>query len=126
VFVINKADRDGVRETEQDLRRMLELSAVSDWTPPIVSCVAATGERTEDVWSAVGDHRRALEASGRLAERRETRLEEELRQIVLRQLEAQAWARLGEQRYRRLVADVVARKVDPYQAAATLLGEVET
>ena len=125
VFVINKADRDGVRETEQDLRRMLELSAVSDWTPPIVSCVAATGERTEDVWAAINDHRRALETSGRLAERRERRLEEELRQIVLRQLEAQAWARLGERRYRQLVADVVARKVDPYEAAATLIGEGE-
>ena len=123
VFVINKADRDGVRETEMDLRRMLDMSSFTDWTPPIVSCVAATGDRIEDVWAAIQDHRRAIESSGGLAERRERRLEDELRQVVLSQLEAQAWARLGEHRYRELLEGVVSHQIDPYEAAARLIGE---
>ena len=123
VFVINKADRDGVRETEQDLRRMLDMSSLPDWTPPIVSCVAATGDRVGEVWQAVKDHRRSLEVGDGLTRRREKRLEEELRQIVLRQLEAQAWARLGEHRYRELLAGVLARRTDPYEAAAELIGD---
>ena len=123
VFVINKADRDGVRETELDLRRMLDMSTFSDWTPPIVSCVAATGEGVKDVWGAIGDHRRAAESSGLLVQRREKRLEEELRQVVLRQLEERAWNRLGEERYRELLDGVVSHRIDPYAAAATLIGE---
>ena len=44
VFVINKADRPGARETRRDLEQMLDLSAPGDWRPPIVETVAATGE----------------------------------------------------------------------------------
>jgi len=120
VFVINKADRDGVRETEQDLRRMLEMSAPSAWTPPIVSCVAATGSNVEEVWAAIESHRAAQEGDGSLVQRRERRLEEELREIVLRRLEVQAWARLQDDRYQELLADLLERRVDPYTAAAAL------
>ncbi|MHB1854810.1 MAG: methylmalonyl Co-A mutase-associated GTPase MeaB [Acidimicrobiales bacterium] len=120
VFVINKADRDGVRETEQDLRRMLEMSAPSAWTPPIVSCVAATGSNVEEVWAAIESHRAAQEGDGSLVQRRERRLEEELREIVLRRLEVQAWARLKDDRYQELLADLLERRVDPYTAAAAL------
>src|SRR3954453_10573156 len=35
VFVINKADRDGLEETRRDLELMLELSAPRGWQPPI-------------------------------------------------------------------------------------------
>ncbi|MHB1445049.1 MAG: methylmalonyl Co-A mutase-associated GTPase MeaB [Acidimicrobiales bacterium] len=120
VFVINKADRDGVRETEQDLRRMLEMSAPSAWSPPIVACVAATGSNVGEVWSAIESHRAAQEADGSLARRRERRLEEELREIVLRRLEARAWARLEDGRYKELLADLLQRRIDPYSAAAAL------
>jgi len=123
VFVINKADRDGVRETEQDLRRMLEMSAPSAWTPPIVSCVAATGSNVGEVWSAIESHRAAQEADGSLTRRRERRLEEELREIVLRRLEARAWARLEDGRYKELLADLLERRIDPYTAAAALTEE---
>ncbi len=42
VFVINKADRKGVEETERDLMQMLDLSDLPHdaWRPPIVPTVA--------------------------------------------------------------------------------------
>ena len=40
IFVINKADRPGVREARRDLEQMLDLSAPGDWRPPIVETVA--------------------------------------------------------------------------------------
>ena len=43
VFVINKADRQGVAETRRDLERMLDLSELGEWRPPIVTAVATTG-----------------------------------------------------------------------------------
>src|SRR5687768_8877222 len=43
VFVINKADRDGVDETRRDLDTMLDLSELREdqWRPPIVTAVAS-------------------------------------------------------------------------------------
>ncbi|MEA3217927.1 MAG: GTPase, partial [Acidimicrobiia bacterium] len=46
VFVINKSDRAGARETRRDLEQMLDLSQLSaGWRPPIIDTVAtdATG-----------------------------------------------------------------------------------
>jgi LAO/AO transport system kinase len=123
LFVINKADRPGGRETEQDLRRMLEMSQLEDWVPPIVSCVASRGEGVSEVWAAVLDHRRHGEQSGLLEKRRARRLEEELRQIVLRMLEARAWSRLDGPRYRALLADLAERRLDPYTAAEDLIAD---
>src|ERR1041385_5279122 len=64
VFVVNKADRDGVDETVRDLELMLHLAPASEWSPPIVTAVASRGLRTGEVWKAVEDHRAHLERSG--------------------------------------------------------------
>lgn len=124
LFVINKADRPGVRETEQDLRRMLELSQLGGWTPPIVAAVASSGEGVDEVWSAVEEHRAHQEKSGSLAGRRDRRLEEEWREIVLRRLEQRAWSQLPAERYDALLSDLRARRTDPYRAAEELVSEL--
>jgi len=44
LFVVNKADRDGVAETLRDLELMLDLSGHTDWRPKIVTTVATRSE----------------------------------------------------------------------------------
>src|ERR1044071_9172898 len=45
VFVINKADRDGVYATEKELEALLSLSSRTDgWEPPIVKTVATENQ----------------------------------------------------------------------------------
>ena len=62
IFVINKADRAGVGETQRDLEFMLHLSSSPDgWTPPIIRTVATTGEGTDQVWDALARHRAFLD-----------------------------------------------------------------
>jgi LAO/AO transport system kinase len=43
VFVINKADRPGVREARRDLEQMLDLSRPGAWRPEIVDTSAPSG-----------------------------------------------------------------------------------
>ncbi|MGH8980360.1 MAG: ArgK/MeaB family GTPase, partial [Acidimicrobiales bacterium] len=57
VFVVNKADRPGVREARRDLEQMLDLSAPSDWRPPGLATVASTGEGMDELWETVARHR---------------------------------------------------------------------
>jgi LAO/AO transport system kinase len=121
VFVVNKADRPGVADTERDLQLMLEMSAPAEWRPPIVRAVASDGQGTAEVWAAVEEHRRHLEGSGLLAPRRRRRLEDELREIVVRRIEAAAYERWGRAGLDELVGRVEARELDPYSAADLLL-----
>ena len=121
VFVINKADRPGAKETERDLARMLDMSPAADWRPPIVAAVATTGEGAEQVWETIGSHRRHLEESGKLVTRRRRRLEEELREIVVRRLERDAYARCAGPEFERLLKQLGDRRIDPYTAAEALI-----
>jgi LAO/AO transport system kinase len=119
VFVINKADRDGVDAARADLSAMLELSGLPDdaWQPPIVATVAMTGDGVEELWAAVGRHRAILEQTDGIVSRRRQRLREELRQIVARSLESQTFQGIAAEKLDQLIDDLTARRIDPYAAA---------
>jgi LAO/AO transport system kinase len=123
IFVINKADRKGVAETQRDLVQMLELSDLAEtaWHPPIVAAVATTGQGVPEYWSAVLAHRAAIEASGELARRRQFRVGEELREIVARRLEQRARDLTTGERWDQLQLDVAEHRLDPWTAADEML-----
>jgi LAO/AO transport system kinase len=122
LFVVNKADRPGVAELVRDLNHMLDMDQhMGQWRPPIVKAVATTGEGVADVWAAIHDHRAHLEGNGLLAERRARRVADELREIVARRLEQDAFRACSGQAYERLRDDVLDRRVDPWSAAEQIL-----
>ena len=121
VFAINKADRKSLDETRRDLELMLDLSNLGDGRPPIVPTVANRAEGVEALWQAVLDHRAYAEKSGVLEQRRERRLREELRSIVVSRLDARARELSGGAGYDALEADVLCRRLDPWSAADELL-----
>jgi LAO/AO transport system kinase len=123
LFVINKADHPQTAELERDLKFMLELTSWPDgWRPPIVRAVAVTGEGVAEVWDAVNAHRRHLESTGVLDERRSRRAVTELRRILVARLEQGVRSALGEQRYEELLGEVAARRTDPWTAADEIVG----
>ena len=127
VFVINKADRDGVDETRRDLAQMLELSELPHdaWRPPIVPTIGSTGEGVPELWDAVLAHRAYAEASGQLAERRSFRAGEELREIVTNRLRDKAREICTGDRWDQLTDDVVAQVTDPWTAADEMLAGID-
>ena len=122
LFVINKADRSGLEETRRDLEQMLDLSDLGDWRPPIVPTVGPSGEGVDRLWDEIGKHRGYLEETGLLDERRSRRLAEELGEIVVRRLEQRARDACAGPDYDRLYQAVLARELDPWTAADTLVG----
>jgi LAO/AO transport system kinase len=75
VVAVNKADgpheadaRAAARELRGALRMLTPATAV--WTTPVLTCSAQTGAGMDEVWSAVQEHRAALEAAGELERRR--------------------------------------------------------
>ena len=121
IFVINKADRKGVDETRRDLEQMLELSQLGDWRPPIIPTVASQNDGIETFWAAVTEHREHITASGELQKRRQRRLRDELREIIVRRLEIRARDICTGDCWDRLEDGVAARQGDPWGAADEML-----
>ncbi len=122
LFVINKADRPGARETRRDLDQMLDLTQLVDWRPPIVETVASSGEGVDELWSAILDHRAHLVATGALEASRRARLAREFHQILLARVEERLDTLLAGGRFATVVADLSSGAIDPYEAADQLLG----
>ena len=121
IFVINKADRPGVRETRRDLEQMLDLGGERDWRPLIVETVASDGTGTNDLFDALVAHRQYLE-SGPLTEARRTRAEATLNSVLAATLRQRVTDLESGSSYRAQVDDLLAGRTDPYRAADTLLG----
>ncbi len=121
VFVINKADRAGVRDTVRDVEQMLELSALGDWRPPIVKTVASNGEGIAGAWAEIVRHRHYLEESGELEQRRRRRLRDELITRVTQRLVLAARRVSDGTAFEELVDALAARQTDPVAAAQRLI-----
>ena len=121
VFVINKADRPGVRETRRDLEQMLDLARPGTWRPEIIDTTATAGDGVAELWSAVARHRAHLRDSGQLAVRRTDRLAQELRRVLLARTEVRIDELVAGEEFATAVKALAAGELDPYQAADRLL-----
>jgi len=124
VFVINKADRPGARETRRDLELMLDLTELGPWRPPIVETVASTGDGVEELWATVRQHRDHQIAHGSLAVQRRRRMEREFRQILLARLSEQVDQVLNAGGVDDISQAMLDGEVDPYVAADRVLDRV--
>ncbi|HSJ27520.1 MAG TPA: methylmalonyl Co-A mutase-associated GTPase MeaB [Acidimicrobiia bacterium] len=117
VFVVNKSDLPGADSVVRDLTQMLELGMGGSWDPPIVSTSALEERGIDRLWMALESHREHLAGPDGATDRR-ARVELSIRRSLL--------SRLGRQVAEReiptaLVDDVLARRSDPWRAAAELL-----
>lgn len=121
---VNKADgalKDAARRTRLEYERGMRLLRPGEQVP-VLAASALTGEGLEAFWRAVTEHRRALEESGTLAERRAAQAEAWLWAVV----EAELLRRFRDhpdvaEALRSLLPGVRAGQVPPTRAALELL-----
>jgi LAO/AO transport system kinase len=123
IFVINKADREGVYATERELQALLSLAERhDDWMPPIIKTVAIESKGIEELAHAI-EAFRTSQLNGKLnSERRRAiarwRIVELLReQLVARILESQD----ASDRLDSLAEEVATRQRDPYSAVEEII-----
>ena len=120
IFVINKADRAGVRETRRDLDQMLDLGGEHEWRPTILETVATVGTGTEELWEAVITHRSFLQ-DGRFEQHRRTRTRAELDRVLSATVRSRVTGLAHGAAYEAQVDALLAGTTDPYRAAQSLL-----
>jgi LAO/AO transport system kinase len=123
IFVINKADRDGVYATEKELEALLSLTSRSDaWDPPIVKTIATANQGLTALADAIDKFRQTQLSAPASSERRRAiarwRIVELLRERLLAQvLASEASVAMLE----RLADEVATRRRDPYSAVEELI-----
>lgn len=123
IFVINKADRDGVNSTEKELQALLSLAERDDtWQPPIVKTVAIEGAGIEELAMAIESYRdfhlRTKSGVGRRRAIARWRILELLRErLVAQTLESAA----ASEKLDQLAGEVASRKRDPYSAVEEIM-----
>lgn len=76
IFLINKADREGVGQLERALRQMLGLAPPqSAWEVPIVKSVALRGEGIDDLYAALVEHKAFIDGPGGSERAKQRRLD---------------------------------------------------
>ena len=132
IFVINKADREGVERTANDLQMMLEMDRRGGdrdgWKPPILETRAVFNMGIEELLDQISAHSQHLTGRfGALGFRRnEAHVRGELQELVKNRLVEEVLDRLldsGE--FDRAVKAVVDGETDPYSACDSLLLQVK-
>jgi len=126
IFVLNKADQHGTPALLRALRAMLHDAPARAWTPPVVETQAHEGRGIGALCGAIADHRAYMEGSGELEARRARQLRGELLDHLEQGLRIRTLPALaGTARFAALLAEVLARGIDPRSAALVLLGALE-
>ena len=125
IFVINKADREGVYSTEKELEALLSLAHREDgWQPPIIKTVATENKGVTDLATAIASYQEFHFRSDLGKERRRAvarwRILELLREkLVARTLDSKS----ASERLDSLADEVARRQRDPYSAVDELMKE---
>jgi len=123
VFVINKADREGVLRTEKELEALLTLAMRPDyWNPPIVKTVAIENRGLEDLATAIQSYKDFQKETPESNTRRQSiarwRIMELLRETLLTRVLREDGTR---EKIEALAIEVANKERDPYSAVDEIL-----
>lgn len=122
VFAINKSDLDGADRTKLEIEMNLDLSDQKEYRPPVVKVSARQSENIGELVEKLMEHRKYLEDTGKIVERRKKNIrleimklaEEEFMRLIMNKA-------LGENLLEDLVNNVVLKEMDPYTAKDRLI-----
>ena len=122
VFVINKADREGVLRTEKELEALLTLAHRPDfWNPPVVKTVATENKGIEDLSRAIESYYE-FQKTGENLERRKAIARWRLLELLQEKLLADVLKRNGKgEKLDRLAQEIAEKKNNPYSAVEEIL-----
>src|SRR5437660_8757784 len=123
IFVINKADREGVLRTEKELEALLGLATREDqWQPPIVKTVATENQGTRNLAAAIDSYRDFQQGATKTSGRRRAIARWRILELLQERLLAQTLnGNSASETLDQLAAEVALKQRDPYSAVEELM-----
>ncbi|MGI9167202.1 MAG: methylmalonyl Co-A mutase-associated GTPase MeaB, partial [Pyrinomonadaceae bacterium] len=125
IFVINKADREGVYATEKELEALLSLSSRENgWEPPIIKTIATESKGIVEFAAAVQAYRDFHFQTDLGSQRRRAIARWRILELLREKLVSQTLASdSASERLDRLAGEVATRQRDPYSAVEELISQ---
>ena len=118
VFVVNKADRDGVERVLAEIASMLSLAAADTEPPAVVKTVATLDEGIAELLEAVEAFHRRASDSGALRKKRRAQMRRQLEDAVRQRVMGHVFRRVvPPEELERTLERLAARAIDPFTAA---------
>ena len=100
ILAVNKSDREGAQELANMLKNRLTLSQAenkreTDWEVPVVLTSAQENSGISELCKEIQNHRDFLVATGAYRDMRQERLRDEIRALLLGEIEKFAFDRMG-------------------------------
>lgn len=123
IFVINKADRDGVEAAQRELEMMLELgdSCRKGWRPKIVRTVASRSQGIDELIENIESHREMMKREGLLEQSERKRCRREVLELLKHKAVLSLLAEYGPDDFDALVKAVAERKIHPHDAVERIM-----
>ena len=125
IFVVNKADKDGVERICLEIEMLQNLGESKDRLAPICRVIAKDNDGISDLLNEIEKYRKYLIETGLFEFNRKKRLELEMKQIAHDKLLEKAGSMLQENYdLVQLIDDVYEKKTDIYSVVNDLIGKV--
>jgi GTPase len=122
VIVVNKSEHPLAETMVREVRAVLSLGPQGSWRVPVVRTEAAKGMGIAELLEQIDAHRRHIEDTGSLEERRARNLRAEVLGLAAVRLRRRLEERAGiDPEWEGLLESVVRRETDPATAARKLL-----
>ena len=124
VFVINKADREGVLRTEKELEALLSLGTHDEAQTPIVKTVAIENKGLDELASAIEQCHKSQSTAKALVARRQAIARWRILELLRERLVTQLIDRDSvSDKLDQLAIEVAGRQRDPYSAVEELISK---
>jgi LAO/AO transport system kinase len=130
IFVINKADRDGVEKVESEIEGMKSLrpagaAGPKAWDPPVLRTVAGNGQGLPELLAKIREHEGWLKEHGGQQAKAEARARLRFGSLLAEEAARRARRRAGKERVDQLIQAIAQRTLDPYAAVDRMLDSQE-
>jgi LAO/AO transport system kinase len=128
IFVVNKADHDGVDKTVREIEAMLNLRSKNGkkgWQPEVFKTVAVEAQGIEELAGGLERHRKYLKENDRRGIREKQYYETELLKLLNERVTGRILNRIGGKKdLTKYVERIIHKEIDPYSVADMLLERI--
>jgi len=125
LFVVNKADREGVQDAVRDLNMILDWMPAGRWRPRVITTVASKNQGMQEMYDAIFEHKNLLIQTDKWQEQRKQRRKSHCFSIMEQAVTNYIHKKAGEvTELKEIVESVGGGELDPYSGAEKVIKEL--
>ena len=121
-FVVNKSDRAGAEQAVMSIKMVLNFKPhQGGWRPDVIQAIANDGKGIDQIRDMIIKNRNYLESNNILQKKREERIAERIRELIVERLHVEFWNEERDQMLAQSLSKIIKSELTPYDIVEELL-----